>query len=142
MMHMSWVGCSARQADEPGPYGLKDSLANSQELQKGLASAHLLLLLLCSRLHVFNLLHQLLLMLLTLQTRIQAKQHKQASSCAGQPADANANSGSCCSHMYMTPSHGRSGLTHPVAGAFQLVLQLDDFSLSLHTEEEDQRSKG
>ena len=43
--------------------------------------------------------------------------------------------------LYVTPSHGGSGHTHPVAGAFQLVLQLDNLSLSLHTEEIDQLSK-
>ncbi len=55
---------------------MKDGFAywtGSQGIQKGLASAHLLLLLLCSRLHAFNLLQQLLLMLLTLQTSMQAK---------------------------------------------------------------------
>ncbi len=41
----------------------------------------------------------------------------------------------------LTPSHRRSGQTHPVAGAFQLVLQLAYFSLSLHTKESDQLTR-
>ena len=56
---------------------MKESFAywtSSQRIQKGLSSAHLLLVLLCSRLHAFNLLQQLLLMLLTLQLSLEASQ--------------------------------------------------------------------